>query len=34
MSREEIMNLADKNNNEDCYDDAITSTDRFVYKYL
>ena len=34
MSREEIMNLADKNNNEYCYDDAITSTDRFVYKYL
>ena len=34
MSKNEIADLADKNNNEDCYDDAITSTDRFVYKYL
>jgi len=34
MSREDIMNLADENDNEECYEDAVTSQDRFVYKYL
>ena len=34
MSRDEIMNLADQNDNEECYEDAVTSQDRFVYKYL
>ena len=34
MSKNEIADLADKNDNEDCYDDAITSDERFVYKYL
>ena len=34
MSRDEIMNLADENDNEECYEDAVTSQDRFVYKYL
>lgn len=34
MSKKEIADLADKNDNEECYDDAITSDDRFVYKYL
>lgn len=34
MSRDEIMKLADENNNEYCYEDAVTSKDRFVYNYL
>lgn len=34
MSRNEIMNLADENDNEECYEDAVTSQDRYVYKYL
>ena len=34
MSREEIMNLADENDNEECYEDAATSKERFVYEYL
>lgn len=34
MSRDEIMDLADKNSNDECYDDAVTSKDRFVYNYL
>ena len=34
MSREEIMNLADENDNEECYEDAVKSKERFVYEYL
>ena len=34
LSKQEIADLAEKNNNKDCYDDAITSEDRYVYKYL
>lgn len=34
MSKQEIAQLAKDNNNEDCYDDAISSDDRYVYKYL
>ena len=34
MSRNEIMNLAEENENEECYEDAATSKDRFVYNYL
>ena len=34
MSKQEIADLAQKNNNKDCYDDAISSDERFVYKYL
>ena len=34
MSREEIMNLAEENDNDECYEDAATSKERFVYKYL
>jgi hypothetical protein len=34
MSREEIMNLADENDNEECYEDAVNSKERFVYEYL
>lgn len=34
MSRNEIMNLAEENDNEECYEDAATSKDRFVYNYL
>ena len=34
MSTQEIMDLADENDNEACYEDAATSKERFVYKYL
>ena len=34
MSREEIMSLADENDNEECYEDAVNSKERFVYEYL
>jgi len=34
MSRDEIMDLADENDNEECYEDAVSSDERFVYKYL
>jgi hypothetical protein len=34
MSREEIMDLADENDNEECYEDAVNSKERFVYEYL
>lgn len=34
LSKQEIADLAQKNNNKDCYDDAISSDERFVYKYL
>jgi len=34
ISREEIMNLADENDNEECYEDAMNSKERFVYEYL
>lgn len=34
MSHNDILNLADVNNNEECYNDALNSEDRYVYKYL
>lgn len=34
MSREEIMNLAKENGNEDVYNDAYSSEDRFMYKFI
>lgn len=34
MSRDEIMNLAEENDNDECYEDAATSKERFVYEYL
>jgi len=34
MSRKEIMVLAEENDNDECYEDAVTSQDRYVYKYL
>ena len=34
MSRNEIMNLANENNNDDAYNDARMSEDRFVYKFI
>lgn len=34
MSREEIMNLAKENENEEVYNDANASEDRFVYKFI
>lgn len=34
MSREEIMELANENGNEDAYNDANVSEDRFIYKFI
>lgn len=34
MSREEMISLANENNNDYCYNDANTSNDRYVYKLL
>ena len=34
MSKQEIEDLANEYNNDDCYNDAHTSPDRFVYKKL
>lgn len=34
MSREEIISLANENNNDYCYNDANTSNDRYVYNLL
>ena len=34
MSRDEIMQLAEEYDNEECYEDAATSKERFVYEYL
>lgn len=34
MSREEIMLLANDNNNDECYNDARVSNDRYVYNLL
>ena len=34
MSRQEIMDLANENGNDECYNDARTSQDRYVYNLL
>ena len=34
MSREEMISLANENNNDYCYNDANTSNDRYVYNLL
>ena len=34
MSKEEIMNLANECNNDDCYNDVKTDSERYVYKLL
>ena len=34
MSKSEIESLANKYNNDDCYNDAHTSSERFVYNKL
>lgn len=34
MSKNDIMDLADSSDNTDCYNDANTSEDRYVYKHL
>ena len=34
MSKEEMMNLANECNNDDCYNDVKTDSERYVYKLL
>lgn len=34
MSKEEMLNLANEHNNNDCYNDVRTDTDRYVYKLI
>lgn len=34
MSKKDMMKLANDNNNDDCYEDARTDSDRYVYKKL
>lgn len=34
MSKDEMSKLANENRNDECYNDACTSTDRFVFAYL
>ena len=34
MSREQMMNLANENENDDMYNDCSVSDDRFVYRWL
>ena len=34
MGKSDIENLANENNNDDAYNDARTSEDRFVYKFI
>ena len=34
MPKDDIMDLADSSDNTDCYNDANTSEDRYVYKHL
>ena len=34
MSKDEISELANENCNDECYNDAYTATDRFVFNYL
>lgn len=34
MSKDEILELANDNNNDDCYNDALTTDERYVYTIL
>ena len=34
MSKDDVVDLADSSDNTDCYNDANTSEDRYVYKHL
>ena len=34
MSKNDILELANENNNDECYEDALNSEERFVHNYI